>query len=79
MKNDVDRAQVCYGDKYDWYKTERKAEMHKHLSDTLFDYWEVKVKPQFGRLSYRFLLQSGDDRIYYAERWCQENSLMVTR
>ncbi|WP_053377222.1 alpha-glycosidase [Paenibacillus sp. FJAT-27812] len=72
MKNDVESVQVCYGDKYNWYKTEQKADMYKLLSDALYDYWEVQVQPIFGRLSYRFLLHAGDQSLYYAERWCKE-------
>ena len=74
MKNDVEKVQVSYGDKYDWYRTETKIDMYKHLADERFDYWEVKLKPLFGRLSYRFIVQSGSEIIYYAERWCQENA-----
>lgn len=57
MKNDVEKVQVSYEDKYDWYKTECKIDMYKHLADERFDYWEVKLKPLYGRLSYRFIVQ----------------------
>ncbi|MFC4098204.1 alpha-glycosidase [Paenibacillus xanthanilyticus] len=68
-RDDADAVTIVFGDKYDWYRTERRASMEKRITDERFDYWEALVRPPFGRLSYRFELQSGEERHWYAERW----------
>lgn len=70
-RDDIEKADVCYGDKYDWHQTEKRGSMIKLASDSLYDYWEAAVHPPYGRLSYRFHLQSGDEQLYYGERWCK--------
>lgn len=71
-RGDIDEAIVCYGDKYDWHGTERRARMEIKLADALYDYWEADIAVDTRRLSYRFLLTSGQERIYYGERWLDE-------
>lgn len=71
-RGDIDEAVVCYGDKYDWHGTECRTPMTIRLSDSLYDYWEADLAIGTRRLSYRFLLESGRERIYFGERWLGE-------
>jgi len=70
MRDDVQAVEMSWGDKYDWYGTVRRRAMYKLISDARYDYWETEVETGSGRLSYRFAVTDGDERIYYGERWC---------
>ncbi|WP_020619587.1 alpha-glycosidase [Paenibacillus daejeonensis] len=70
MRGDVEQVDINWGDKYDWYQTVRHRAMHKLISDGRYDYWETEVDASSGRLSYRFVVHGGAERVYYGERWC---------
>ncbi|GBF74144.1 alpha-glycosidase [Paenibacillus sp. 598K] len=70
MRDDVQAVEMSWGDKYDWYGTVRHRPMYKLISDARYDYWETEVEACNGRLSYRFAVVDGEERIYYGERWC---------
>ncbi|OIJ22279.1 alpha-glycosidase [Anaerobacillus alkalidiazotrophicus] len=74
-KGDLTKAYLIYGDPYQWTK-EGWSNLTKPMTlegtDDLFDYWFVKVKPEFRRLRYGFELYSQNERIVYGERGFKE-------
>lgn len=69
MKNDVEKIDCIYGDKYNWsWESFRRSEMPKCMSDLLFDYWEVNIEVKNKRLCYGFLIQDNLDRVWMTER-----------
>jgi cyclomaltodextrinase len=67
-RDDVQHASILYGDKYVPWDAMSEASMELMCHDELFDYWQVAVKPQYRRLCYGFVLQSGDETIWKTER-----------
>lgn len=61
-RNDVQNVLAITGDKYVWEQSAAYIRMDKLTSDTLFDYWQIEVKPTYRRLRYAFLLQSGKQK-----------------
>lgn len=66
-KDDVERVVLWYGDKYDWDTLSTETAMEKFATDSLFDYWQVQVKPPYKRLRYAFHFFSGADDIWLTE------------
>ncbi|MFB5678252.1 alpha-glycosidase [Paenibacillus terreus] len=71
-KNDLTAACALTGDKYDWERTREVIPMYKLASDSMFDYYECRVKPCFRRLRYGFMLEAGDERL-----WMNENGFVT--
>ena len=70
-KNDVDAVTLIYGDPYGWGDEgwqPTKTTMIKSGADELYDYWFVKVQPEFRRLRYGFELISKDEVLVYTEK-----------
>ncbi|WP_155997827.1 glycoside hydrolase family 13 protein [Streptococcus ruminantium] len=67
---DVTSICVHHGDPFIFYQQgyQYQAEMEKVASDNLFDYWQVELKTDFGRLQYVFELIGRDgQRLLYGE------------
>ncbi|WP_155973419.1 glycoside hydrolase family 13 protein [Streptococcus ruminantium] len=67
---DVTSICVHHGDPFIFYQQgyQYQAEMEKVASDNLFDYWQVELKTDFGRLQYIFELIGRDgQRLLYGE------------
>ncbi|WP_155970480.1 glycoside hydrolase family 13 protein [Streptococcus ruminantium] len=67
---DVTSICVHHGDPFIFYQQgyQYRAEMEKVASDNLFDYWQVELKTDFGRLQYIFELIGRDgQRLLYGE------------
>lgn len=73
-RGDIGAVAVCYGDKYNWPATRRLRPLVKTLSDALYDYWEADIAVETRRLSYRFRLEAGEERLWYGERWLDETA-----
>jgi cyclomaltodextrinase len=67
QRDDVEEITICTGDKYDWESYHKDYAMLKVASDSLFDYWQIGVKPKFKRISYIFRLRSGPDTLWMSE------------
>ncbi|CAH1193573.1 Cyclomaltodextrinase [Paenibacillus plantiphilus] len=67
-KGDIDAVKAVVGDKYAWEGTVNKLPMRLFISDTLFDYWEVAVKPPYRRLRYSFQLEKGRKKLWMTEK-----------
>jgi cyclomaltodextrinase len=78
QKNDVNAVHAIVGDKYAWLETEQALSMSKLISDTLYDYWEIAVKPPFHRLSYYFRLSDGKAQMFFSERGCKSKRPEIT-
>lgn len=65
-KNDMDRVVLVYGDKYEWEK-KRELVMDLTFTDDVFDYYIATITAPNYRLSYYFVLNSGDESHYYTE------------
>ncbi|MGG1633044.1 alpha-glycosidase [Paenibacillus sp. FSL K6-3182] len=66
-RNDVDEAVAVTGDKYDWDQHHHDVPMEKIAADSLFDYWEAAIKPEFRRFSYGFRVRSGEETLWLIE------------
>ncbi|WP_199615329.1 alpha-glycosidase [Paenibacillus alkalitolerans] len=67
-RGDLDGVEAFYGDKFEPFEKMKSAAMICSLSDELFDYWEVSVRPEYRRLAYAFRLLSGKKEIWFSER-----------
>ncbi|WP_257349214.1 alpha-glycosidase [Pseudalkalibacillus decolorationis] len=71
-KNDVNHVNVIYGDPYLWKNglwQNTQAHMQKEGSDELFDYWIVRLHPEYRRLRYGFEIHSKrEELIIYGEK-----------
>ncbi|NJP37088.1 glycoside hydrolase family 13 protein [Alkalicoccus luteus] len=75
-KDDMDRVSVVWGDKYDFHEeTIRTSEMNVFARDTMFDYYEVEIKPPFRRFAYAFKFEKGDRTVFWNETGFKEDSL----
>ncbi|PZD94648.1 alpha-glycosidase [Paenibacillus sambharensis] len=77
-RDDVDRVDLFYGDKYGWDKTNSVKPMVKWGSDRLFDYWEAAVQPPYRRLVYFFGLHAGTESVYLLEKGFQTEAPSVS-
>lgn len=66
-KNNIEKVDVIYGDKYDWKQTKEQKAMVKMIGDSLFDYWHVAVQPRMRRMRYCFLLQNEKESLWLEE------------
>lgn len=69
-KDDLKKVNVVYGDKYKWEEYKKTETMEKAFSDGKFDYFIIRVKAPFKRLSYYFeLYEKGiiSKKYYYTE------------
>ncbi len=67
-KKDVQEIFVCAFDKYNYEAYNEKIKMNLEISDDLFDYYTVNVKPKYKRLSYYFeIIDNNRDIIYLKE------------
>ncbi|OMF21329.1 alpha-glycosidase [Paenibacillus sp. FSL H8-0548] len=66
-RDDVEEAVAVTGDKYDWDQHSLDVQMVKIAADSLFDYWEAVIKPEFQRFSYCFRVHSGDEILWLTE------------
>ncbi|WP_110929055.1 glycoside hydrolase family 13 protein [Bacillus massiliglaciei] len=70
-KQDIELVTLLFGDPYVFEAGKWKIEetpMNISGSDDLFDYWEVYVKPPYGRIRYGFSLRSGNEEWTYCEK-----------
>ncbi|WDV47366.1 alpha-glycosidase [Clostridiaceae bacterium M8S5] len=78
-KGDLNKVFLHYADKYAWDNKD-KIQMHKHLSDDLYDYFKVAIKPPNNRLIYCFEIES-EEKIFYFNEWGiieEKNKNMIT-
>lgn len=66
-RNDVTAVSALAGDKYIWDQSKAYVPMNKLVSDELFDYWECEIVPEYRRLKYGFLLESGQEKFWMTE------------
>ena len=76
-KEDIEKILLHYGDPFifleDFY--EDAKEMVKVTSDALFDYWQVAVSVDFGRLQYLFELRDKEGQsVLYGDKGFTDNS-----
>jgi len=63
-RDDIDHVYLLHCDKYILHETGfTKLEMTKLASDTLFDYYQAEVQPEYRRCAYLFEFVSGEDSI----------------
>ncbi|HAX73537.1 MAG TPA: alpha-glycosidase [Firmicutes bacterium] len=82
-KHDAETVRVIFGDPYHWVAgggggnlnaegahgwISQTVEMKKEASTDLFDFWIVAVSPEFRRMRYAFVLESGKERILFGEK-----------
>jgi cyclomaltodextrinase / maltogenic alpha-amylase / neopullulanase len=75
-KHDIKTASLLHGDPYQWDNGEwvyDKKEMTFSGTDQLFDYWFAPLTPPFRRLRYGFVLNDGNEEIFYGEKGFAEN------
>lgn len=74
-KNDIMRCVLYYGDRVDPVEPigVKELSMEKVASDDLFDYYETKISDIYTRVCYYFLLDDGEEKLYYYERnFCEQ-------
>lgn len=74
-KGDIKECDLYYGDRVDQQKEirVRKLAMEKVASDDLFDYYETRIEDRYTRICYYFMLDDGEEKLYYYERnFCRE-------
>lgn len=71
---DVDRLWICYGDPYangiagsaeKWQGVQEEIVFKKNLAHQIW--WTTTIRPEFKRVKYYFILQSGSETWYYLE------------
>jgi cyclomaltodextrinase len=63
-RDDMDQVYLLHCDKYNLHETGfTKVEMSKLASDTLFDYYQAEVTPEYRRCAYLFEFISGEEKI----------------
>ncbi len=73
-RGDVAGVSLVYGDKYNWHHIgPQTAEMNVFARDSLFDYWQVAVKPTYRRLKYGFKLRDGNETLWMNEQGFHES------
>lgn len=65
-KNDCQKIEIVYGDKYEWHHAQSK-EMNLEFSDRDFDYFTVILSMDSKRLSYYFKIYSMDKLYIFTE------------
>ena len=76
-KEDIEKILLHYGDPFIFLEDsyEDAKEMVKVTSDALFDYWQVAVSVDFGRLQYLFELKDKEGQsILYGDKGFTDNS-----
>lgn len=76
-KEDIEKILLHYGDPFVFLENayEDTKEMVKVTSDALFDYWQVAVSVDFGRLQYLFELRDKEGQsILYGDKGFADNS-----
>lgn len=66
-RGDVTAVSALAGDKYIWDQSMAYVPMDIMASDELFDYWECEIVPEYRRLKYGFLLESGEEKYWMTE------------
>lgn len=77
-KNDVDKIELLYGDPYIWSDgkwTVQRSEMLLNATDSLFDYWEIKITPPHRRLRYGFQLHGNNEKLVFTEKGFFEDTI----
>lgn len=72
-RDDVDQVYAVTGDKYDWNRTTKTIPMENTAFDSIFDYWEVAVHPQYRRLAYGFKIVAGTETLWMIETGITHN------
>lgn len=70
-RNDIESINLIFGDPYNWKDGKWQTSslpMEKRGNDALFDYWFIKVQPEFRRMRYGFELSSGTESLVYTEK-----------
>lgn len=69
-KNDIKRCLLYYGDRVDPVEpiAVKEIPMKKVSTDDLFDYYETTIADTYTRICYYFLLDDGEEQLYYYER-----------
>ena len=76
-KEDIEKILLHYGDPFIFLEDsyEDTKEMVKIISDALFDYWQVAVSVDFGRIQYLFELKDKEGQsVLYGDKGFTDNS-----
>lgn len=74
-KDDIRCCVLYYGDRVDPAEPigVKELPMEKVVTDDLFDYYETKISDIYTRVCYYFLLDDGEEKLYYYERnFCEK-------
>lgn len=75
-RDDMDKVSVVWGDKYDFVPEKiTTTEMDVFARDSMFDYYQVAVKPPFRRFAYAFKFEKGSRTVFWNETGFTEDSL----
>ena len=66
-KNDIKDVSVLYESKYIIGGCQKKQNMEKQFSDSLYDYYVTKLLLTDTRVGYVFYINDGKDKYYYSE------------
>ncbi|MBW8349941.1 alpha-glycosidase [Bacillus sp. IITD106] len=69
-KDDIHTIQLLFGDPYDWTNGKwnfNQIDMEKKGSSSIFDYWEIKIKPPYRRMRYGFKLSGESESVIFGE------------
>ena len=66
-KDDLEKVDLFYGDRYEGPDVIDSILMDKYASDQLFDYYRVEIEVDTSRFRYMFLLDDGKKRLWYNE------------
>ncbi|WP_280769526.1 alpha-glycosidase [Salipaludibacillus daqingensis] len=67
-RGDMDHVSVVWGDKYNFVPEEiTTTKMEVFAKDTMFDYYQVAIKPPFRRFAYAFKFEKGERTVFWNE------------
>lgn len=64
-KNDLEKCEIYYKDRYDWKKPYKVKKMRLVEVSGLFEFYEVEIKVEENRFRYLFKLQDKEENILY--------------
>lgn len=75
-RRDMDRVSVVWGDKYNFIPEEiTTTQMAVFAQDSLFDYYQVEIKPPFRRFAYAFKFEKDNQTVFWNEIGFTENEM----
>jgi cyclomaltodextrinase / maltogenic alpha-amylase / neopullulanase len=71
-RGDFQKVNIVWGDKFRWNETNTTT-MVKVASNKHFDFYQVSINPEHKRLAYYFILNNGQNEVFYTELGLREN------